>query len=201
MKLIGRRFRANDEQQRGSGFPVSPTIMKTGPDPDLSQQMKLYCCFSSFLVVLYCIGYSISTTMNLMLAYFTVALSFVGGIKKVTATYSIVKSTTYPNDPYTGTCVDDNLQGYPAHQIELKDWSPLDNHFTLCKDYCNQHLLPGYVGLSYFELNNKLFCWCLFDSAVGLPDVTYNPPSTKNSPATGTGPVKYAEGNGVFNHE
>ena len=121
--------------------------------------------------------------------------------EQVTATYSIVKSTTYPNDPYTGTCVDDNLQGYPAHQIELKDWSPLDNHFTLCKDYCNQHLLPGYVGLSYFELNNKLFCWCLFDSAVGLPDVTYNPPSTKNSPATGTGPVKYAEGNGVFNHE
>eukprot|EP00956_Cyclotella_meneghiniana_P010885 scaffold15231_cov66-Cyclotella_meneghiniana.AAC.23 len=138
--------------------------------------------------------------MNLMLAYFTVALSFVGGIKKVSATYSPVKSTTYPNEPYTGLCVDNNLQGYPAHQRALKDWSLLDNHFTLCKDYCNQHLLPGYVGLSYFELNNELFCWCHFDSAVGLPDVTYDPPSTKISMATGTGPVIYAEGN-VFGYE
>lgn len=114
--------------------------------------------------------------------------------------YSPVRSSD-PFELFTGVCADSSLKTYPAHAVVLKDWEILDNHFTLCKEYCNQHLLPGYVGLSYYELNNKLNCWCQFDSANGLPNVTYNPPSTKIEGVLGTGPVQYAKPDGFFKSE
>jgi hypothetical protein len=40
--------------------------------------------------------------------------------------------------------------------------------------------VTGFVGLIHSRTpSNKLYCMCLFDAAVGVPDVTYSPPSTK----------------------